>query len=73
MTEKPFCCDSCEALKHYIIKIESEIKQIDHGVAQVNDLETVFEGVSQERLEHLCHLKTTLQFILEKPKVEINI
>ena len=66
-------CPSCEALRYYIEKIDKEIVQINHGVSTADAMEDVFPNLPQERLEHLCHLKSTLQYILEKPTVEINI
>ena len=62
-----------KALKHNIEKIEKELREINAGVGNVQSLEKHFEGLTQERIEHLCHLKDTLKFILEKPEVEINL
>lgn len=66
-------CLSCEALRHYIEKCDIEINQINHGVSTAHALQDLDPDLPQLRLEHICHLKETLKFILEKPTVEINI
>ena len=67
------CCPQCDAIKHNIEKIEKELEEINNGVGDVQSLEKHFEGLTQERIEHLCHLKDTLTFMLNKPEVEINL
>ena len=73
MTINSNCCPQCDSINHNIKKIEKELEEINNGTAQVQSLESTFEGLTQERIEHLCHLKDTLIFILNKPEVEINL
>jgi len=71
MTESTYCCETCEAFKHYIDKCTDEIKKIDYCVSQVSELTQVFgEGLTQKRLDFVCALKDRIDFILKNPKTE---
>lgn len=58
-----------KALTHNIKKCKIELDELrsGHNPLRITDSEL------EERIEHLEHLKTTLDFILNKPEVEINL
>lgn len=66
-------CNQCQALDNNIRKCQTEIDELMSGHNPLPFKGETAESILEERIEHLQHLKTTLEFIRDKPFTEINL